>query len=53
MAFFDSEPAKRPKLLRKSIKKLEIGSVWLLDTLTLISIFRMSQTGGGGDALFF
>lgn len=26
------------------MKKLEIGSVWLLDTLTLISILRMSQT---------
>lgn len=40
----DSEPPQRPKLLRKSIKKLEIASLWLLDCLTSLSIFRMAQT---------
>lgn len=35
------------------MKKLEIGSVWLLDTLTLISILRASQTEVRGVGLLF
>lgn len=40
-------------LLRKSMKELEIGSVCLRDTLTLISILRASPTGVRGKGLLF
>lgn len=32
--------------------RLEIGSVWLLDRLTFLSIFRMSQTAQTGRLSF-